>query len=380
MLLFIDAVHVTMLPQSRFNTSHVTLYPLYADGNDAVLESFNTSHVTLYLQSGTIFLFAIQFQYISCYSLSQWPATRPLMRRVSIHLMLLFISNAPASPRTTGTFQYISCYSLSERKQFCRNCRLFQYISCYSLSERKQFCRNCRLFQYISCYSLSEETIRTWDKAIEFQYISCYSLSEEASNFQNSNYSFNTSHVTLYRRSLQKNFTSGLGFNTSHVTLYRYRSDHRRPVGEVSIHLMLLFIIYLTIERIISRCFNTSHVTLYQKITEKSRNNKTVSIHLMLLFIQFSEERSFSSTNVSIHLMLLFIAKLIENLIQYSGFNTSHVTLYQWADSTPQEIKEFQYISCYSLSASSKIQQVPEQVSIHLMLLFIPLLYSISHT
>ena len=135
MLLFIDAVHVTMLPRSRFNTSHVTLYPLYADGNDAVLESFNTSHVTLYHSGPQPDRSCAEFQYISCYSLSATPlqAHEPQERfntshvtlyhhteenstyrqQVSIHLMLLFILVTEIVNKLSEAFQYISCYSLS---------------------------------------------------------------------------------------------------------------------------------------------------------------------------------------------------------------------------------------------------------------------------
>ena len=76
---------------------------------------------------------------------------------VSIHLMLLFISGDHQITIITIQFQYISCYSLSwEEGQRKTQASLFQYISCYSLSViilPPHY--PLALFQYISCYSLS---------------------------------------------------------------------------------------------------------------------------------------------------------------------------------------------------------------------------------
>ena len=76
--------------------------------------SFNTSHVTLYRVR----------ELISGYRAG-----------VSIHLMLLFISNNRYKRRQSTKFQYISCYSLSALIiGSSRFLLMFQYISCYSLS------------------------------------------------------------------------------------------------------------------------------------------------------------------------------------------------------------------------------------------------------
>ena len=119
---------------------------------------------------------------------------------VSIHLMLLFIHTSFNFMQHLLQFQYISCYSLSSAiplSYFLKHCfntshvtlyhgrgggsagRVpFQYISCYSLS---LFLDSCLLgnqwFQYISCYSLSEQEFITPQASGVFQYISCYSLS-----------------------------------------------------------------------------------------------------------------------------------------------------------------------------------------------------------
>ena len=75
-------------------------------------------------------------------------------------------------------------------------------------------------------------------------------------------------------------------FNTSHVTLYL--------IPTVIICNQFLG-------------FNTSHVTLYPNGVSDSPLPFHVSIHLMLLFIIFVVEASIAALSVSIHLMLLFI-------------------------------------------------------------------------
>ena len=77
--------------------------------------------------------------------------------------------------------------------------------------------------------------------------------------------SFNTSHVTLYRRKIRKLLRENGSFNTSHVTLYHAISDNQALYFLVSIHLMLLFIGEPDTLSAILFSFNTSHVTLYLK-------------------------------------------------------------------------------------------------------------------
>ena len=55
-------------------------------------------------------------------------------------------------------------------------------------------------------------------------------------------FSFNTSHVTLYRHSGMSWGLMKSSFNTSHVTLYQCNNLGRDCKYPVSIHLMLLFI------------------------------------------------------------------------------------------------------------------------------------------
>ena len=64
-------------------------------------------------------------------------------------------------------------------------------------------------------------------------------------------------------------------------------------------------------------------------------------------------------------------ASTFKNRSEYWRFNTSHVTLYPAHPSTFTVIFAFQYISCYSLSESCCRCFCSYHVSIHLMLLFI---------
>ena len=77
---------------------------------------------------------------------------------------------------------------------------------------------------------------------------------------------------------------------------------------------------------------------------------KNVSIHLMLLFIVLRILPRHFLLRVSIHLMLLFIMTPEYTAAHNDGFNTSHVTLYQYAIILTVQERMFQYISCYSLS------------------------------
>ena len=186
-------------------------------------------------------------------------------------------------------------------------------------------------------------------------------------------------------------------FNTSHVTLYLFLRVFSKLTFIVSIHHMLLFIYiydmdaraqdtfqYITcyslsqskrLKTQLSTCFNTSHVTLYRRTWIKTIPEECVSIHHMLLFIHTGETKKvigkqfqyitcyslsermplvFWWKRVSIHHMLLFIWidwDLCRNRI---CFNTSHVTLYPYSETVYEYDYKFQYITCYSLSQCRK--------------------------
>ena len=75
-------------------------------------------------------------------------------------------------------------------------------------------------------------------------------------------------------------------------------------------------------------CFNTSHVTLYQDYPAADRSENIVSIHLMLLFITADGEVLEDLQQFQyISCYSLSYASLVKMGL-LSGFNTSHVTLY----------------------------------------------------
>ena len=97
-----------------------------------------------------------------------------------------------------------------------------------------------------------------------FQYISCYGLSHGDFPCQFSMSYFNTSHVTVYLK--------------------------------------------LSLSRSLTGCyFNTSHVTVYRSLMRLVRNGKNISIHLMLRFIITTNLHHTFTGYISIHLMLRFI-------------------------------------------------------------------------
>ena len=191
----------------------------------------------------------------------------------------------------------------------------------------------------------------------------------------------------------------------------------RYRVPDVSIHLMLLFI--MSDEEIKKQYTEFQYISCYSlsKQTNKDEWFRGVSIHLMLLFIEgtleleleddafqyiscyslsHSGNRTEDYSGVSIHLMLLFIGK--ELGYGSSGMWVSiHLMLLFIISKQRNRTCEilFQYISCYSLSEMHRVDRKLSRgfntshvtlylrgggslwtfsvVSIHLMLLFIRL-------
>ena len=83
-----------------------------------------------------------------------------------------------------------------------------------------------------------------------------------------------------------------------------------------------------------------------------------VSIHLMLLFIVF--ERKFQSCRISFNTSHVTLYHHRYVCIQKNSrrFNTSHVTLYHILPRNHLRMSVFQYISCYSLSYSNHLRQI----------------------
>ena len=76
---------------------------------------------------------------------------------------------------------------------------------------------------------------------------------------------------------------------------------------------------------------------------------------------------------VSIHLMLLFIIKMqLKKVIEYYGFNTSHITLYQiWESSCNRNTNVSIHLMLLFIGFHWRTVCCKQTVSIHLMLLFI---------
>ena len=99
--------------------------------------------------------------------------------------------------------------------------------------------------------------------------------------------------------------------------------------GQVSIHLMLLFIINTTM--IYAKVSEFQYISCYSLslMFKNSNGDNYVSIHLMLLFILIGPQETIPFMPVSIHLMLLFILGQKTTDRTDGCFNTSHVTLYR---------------------------------------------------
>ena len=265
MLLFIGCPNRTHSGHyGLFNTSHVTLYRKRAVSISAVLWFQYISCYSLSEDRDRNCKKVQAFQYISCYSLSHFLIFLADRSFVSIHLMLLFISIVSAIPSAASLFQYISCYSLSECNASAhRPVERFNtsHVTLYLISKKLLLLVHISFntshvtlypklqrvsfpptvvsihlmllfigehfngqdvtitFQYISCYSLSPGCLEHHQHPWMFQYISCYSLSHSVPEIRNS--------------------------------------------SNVSIHLMLLFIVKETVIQYAGNSFNTSHVTLY---------------------------------------------------------------------------------------------------------------------
>ena len=81
-------------------------------------------------------------------------------------------------------FQYISCYGLSiGGGSYPVELTIFQYISCYGLSGTEEQCSQCDEDFNTSHVTVYPKTVVVHKKQFAFQYISCYGLS--AASFPN---------------------------------------------------------------------------------------------------------------------------------------------------------------------------------------------------
>ena len=170
-------------------------------------------------------------------------------------------------------------------------------------------------------------------------------------DYDDSLYRFNTSHVTLYRL---ENFATPFpfaSFNTSHVTLYPPEDWWSQDLdGRFNTSHVTLYLAYIEGDTVQFLLFQYISCYSLSRWGEERGKRSSVSIHLMLLFIKFHYVPNILINIVSIHLMLLFIMTPEYTAAHNDGFNTSHVTLYQYAIILTVQERMFQYISCYSLS------------------------------
>ena len=145
-----------------------------------LLQCFNTSHVVIYpeYRFGAASIF--WFQYISCCYLSKYDyLCLYYKKRVSIHLMLLFISLLkPLSMLLITVSIYLILLFIEAVRGYCRFAfkvsihlmlLFIVFSSIHSWTED--------LFQYISCCYLSYFCQKELITLSEFQYISCCYLS-----------------------------------------------------------------------------------------------------------------------------------------------------------------------------------------------------------
>ena len=185
---------------------------------------------------------------------------------------------------------------------------LFQYISCYGLS-CSSFLKSSKsiVFQYISCYGLSTRDVSINGWIIGFQYISCYGLSAQ-----------NDGQAVQF-----------MYFNTSHVTVYQIYRIPFPVLKDISIHLMLRFIVKKTVEGAEKPHFNTSHVTVYLNSIINSKhtchhfNTSHVTVYPEKLHHTRSDQAHFNTSHVTVYPLRILGLSLFNR-----HFNTSHVTVY----------------------------------------------------
>ena len=228
---------------------------------------------------------------------------------VSIHLMLLFIMSDEEIKKQYTEFQYISCYSLSQMKQSDASAFVeFQYISCYSLSLWGPGAPPARQsFQYISCYSLSKQTNKDeWFRGVSIHLMLLFIIPSHSISLSSSMFQY-ISCYSLSGRSLSDVIPV---FVSIHLMLLFIRASTTSLTGlsAVSIHLMLLFI-----ENSSDEAYN---VMLFQYISCYSLSMTNLNMKRLLI--------SFNTSHVTLYPSWNYVRE--ENEV---SFNTSHVTLYQ---------------------------------------------------
>ena len=120
---------------------------------------------------------------------------------------------------------------------------------------------------------------------VPFQYISCYCLSSLLLVLSFCKNNFNTSHVTVYPVTGEKETLMKIDFNTSHVTVYHPDVHRILRINIISIHLMLLFIWMISFASCTGIRFQYISCYCLSFCIKNHTCTTTISIHLMLLFI-----------------------------------------------------------------------------------------------
>ena len=184
---------------------------------------------------------------------------------VSIHLMLQFIVLNGYMRLIKLEFQYISCCSLSVPIYATANImNQFQYISCCSLSGKNiPECMAELGFNTSHVVVYQELSVLLWGLDTEFQYISCCSLSVLSFVILTGN-TMVSIHLMLQFITVRRLSGQKIRFNTSHVVVYPISHHFSVICVRVSIHLMLQFIQHQDDATFLKFGFNTSHVVVYR--------------------------------------------------------------------------------------------------------------------
>ena len=227
-----------------------------------------------------------------------------------------------------------------------------------------------KLFQYITCYSLSLTSLCHFWRSSSFQYITCYSLSRNEFSWQIWKF-VSIHHMLLFIRFLLYNNKISESVSIHHMLLFILDAQFSMAVAELFQYITCYSLSGSTVDRMYSAGVSIHHMLLFIHFLQVLYLPCAVSIHHILLFIivarpESTEDEEFQYITcyslsdcwrryiyryiVSIHHMLLFIKMvggyyLRQYVFQYitcyslstlpafslagfTGFNTSHVTLY----------------------------------------------------
>ena len=227
----------------------------------------------------------IEFQYISCYCLSSSILLSISLTHISIHLMLLFISERGSNENANRYFNT-------------------SHVTVY-------------LYPAIPGNFVIQISIHLMLLFISLACYRCFLCQD-----------FNTSHVTVYQFSqIRLIFVCLISIHL--MLLFIRTSEQQQDTERISIHLMLLFIICPSRRACICANFNTSHVTVYL-LSKYDTNSKAVFQYISCYCLSICPVEHgdislhFNTSHVTVYRYRF--SRMI-TLVYY--FNTSHVTVYR---------------------------------------------------